>query len=511
MLAISVLAYPYAVSLSTPAVGLYHDDGIYLITAKAIASGDGYRLMNLPGEPAQTKYPPMFAFVLALVLRVTPEFPANTFWLKVVPLFFALIWLYLSYHLLRAMGLASVIAAACVFAVASSPAIIFLSTSLLSETLFAALAMGTILFLERTHKNDSFNWTSVAIAAGLAVAVVNTRMIGLSLIVAIPLWLWLCQRKKWAVWFSVLAGVLVTPWIWWVATHRGVGYYTVAPYTNWHIFSPNVAPTLYQKFQVVLGNMLMSGNSASMLWRAPDAAVPFMALLFGGVLAVGGLICIRQRSLLSCFVLTYVGIAICWVWPPYRFLAVILPVLLWIALQVLPAKILTSGARGVAFGIVLLSVPMLTESYRSAYHASQHGVFSFGMVEAEPWSDVQNVTEWVRNNTPPSCLIVANLDPLYHLYTGRKALRGFEANPFGLFYASPLATPPTGIRWQTDLVAPENQPLVVVRSPDPNFAESPHVDAEIEARIRSGQLHLVYESGKFQVFRPHLDGERISP
>src|SRR5262245_4383276 len=37
--------------------GVFHDDAIYVISAKALADGRGYRLINLPGAPPQTKYP----------------------------------------------------------------------------------------------------------------------------------------------------------------------------------------------------------------------------------------------------------------------------------------------------------------------------------------------------------------------------------------------------------------------------------------------------------------------
>ena len=36
-------------------LGLFHDDGIYAVAAKALADGDGYRIISLPGDPAQTK------------------------------------------------------------------------------------------------------------------------------------------------------------------------------------------------------------------------------------------------------------------------------------------------------------------------------------------------------------------------------------------------------------------------------------------------------------------------
>src|SRR5258708_39392465 len=57
--------------------GVYHDDGIYISTAKALADGRGYRLINLPVAPFQTKYPILYPAVLAIIWRLWPAFPDN--------------------------------------------------------------------------------------------------------------------------------------------------------------------------------------------------------------------------------------------------------------------------------------------------------------------------------------------------------------------------------------------------------------------------------------------------
>ena len=54
---------------------VYHDDGIYVSTAKALASGDG--LINLPDEPFQTKYTPVYPGMLAVIWKFWPSFPDN--------------------------------------------------------------------------------------------------------------------------------------------------------------------------------------------------------------------------------------------------------------------------------------------------------------------------------------------------------------------------------------------------------------------------------------------------
>ena len=43
-----------------PHLGFYHDDSIYWVSGRSLAMGDGYRIQSLPGEPYQTKYPPLY-------------------------------------------------------------------------------------------------------------------------------------------------------------------------------------------------------------------------------------------------------------------------------------------------------------------------------------------------------------------------------------------------------------------------------------------------------------------
>ena len=57
--------------------GQYHDDAIYLVTARALAEGRGFKIISLPGEPAQTKYPIGFPLMHALVWKLFPNFPDN--------------------------------------------------------------------------------------------------------------------------------------------------------------------------------------------------------------------------------------------------------------------------------------------------------------------------------------------------------------------------------------------------------------------------------------------------
>ena len=67
------LIWPYAALFRAPASGSYHDDGVYLVTARALAEGEGYRIISLPDEPVQTKYPVLFPFLLSLIWRAAEK------------------------------------------------------------------------------------------------------------------------------------------------------------------------------------------------------------------------------------------------------------------------------------------------------------------------------------------------------------------------------------------------------------------------------------------------------
>src|ERR1700736_4549327 len=61
------LAYSWR---TMPQLGFYHDDTINWVSAKSLAEGHGYRIPSLPQQPFQTKSPPVFPALLALVWKI---------------------------------------------------------------------------------------------------------------------------------------------------------------------------------------------------------------------------------------------------------------------------------------------------------------------------------------------------------------------------------------------------------------------------------------------------------
>src|SRR5262252_8294571 len=60
-----------------PNFGRLHDDGILFVSAKGLATGQGYRILSLPEPPYDTKFPPLFPLYASAIWRINPSFPEN--------------------------------------------------------------------------------------------------------------------------------------------------------------------------------------------------------------------------------------------------------------------------------------------------------------------------------------------------------------------------------------------------------------------------------------------------
>src|SRR5712692_1663699 len=156
LLGIVLLSLPTLVFIcwnrDVPHFGVLEDDGIYFISAKTFVTGSGYRILSLPGEPYQTKYPPLYPLYLSLAWRANPSFPAN------LTLAVMLSWLALPAVLLltlawlRRHGVGERSAWIVVALLALNPYVLFFVSNLGSELFFTALLFAAILTAERTER-----------------------------------------------------------------------------------------------------------------------------------------------------------------------------------------------------------------------------------------------------------------------------------------------------------------------------------------------------------------------
>src|SRR5579862_4805320 len=119
------------ISRDMPHFGHLHDDSIYFVCAKSLATGAGYRILSLPGRPYQTKYPPLLPALLSIVWRINPHFPEN---LRLAMLaMWALLPVYLlaSARWFRAAGFSAAGSALLCGLIALSPSLMFYSMTVM--------------------------------------------------------------------------------------------------------------------------------------------------------------------------------------------------------------------------------------------------------------------------------------------------------------------------------------------------------------------------------------------
>lgn len=408
-------------------VGVYYDDGIYLILGKALATGEGYRYLNLPGHPAATHYPPGYPALLALLWKVAPSFPENVALFKLanaVLLSLAAAALFLFAR--RELALGPVAAATAIVLGCLTVPVLAVTVVLFSEPLFLAMLGLALPACERALRAGRPR--AVVVAALLAGATTLVRTLGLPLVAALVAGLLLRGRRRAAALAAAVAAAVLLPWHIWTAVHAGE--------------LPSVIAGSYGSYTATFAQAVRS-NGVGYVGRVVshnvrDLARPVGAVFAPGsgvavrsvvvvaalaVLGVGAALLARRAPVTAFFLLGYGAIVVAWPYAPDRFLWGVWPlVLLTLAVGA------TSGERRSSGGTT-----GLVRAARVALTAAS-AVLLLGLVRynargyRERWWDVAQrasarqllpLVTWTTHNTQPDDVLASNGDPLVHLYTGR--------------------------------------------------------------------------------------------
>jgi hypothetical protein len=211
-LAIVLLAVAvYVASIDTTAA--WDDSLVYLIGAKSLAEGHGYRLLNLPGAPPLRTFPPAFPAALSILWRLWPAYPANLPLLKSVGVIAAAAFVLMAVSILwtsdRERGLAVVAAAMVLF---HSDVLQLAGSTVFSDLPFAALTTGVLLLLDRelAVSPDRLSLRALGLAVLAAVGILTRALGVVPWVVSVAYLAW---RRAWrrAALVAVL-GVLACSW-----------------------------------------------------------------------------------------------------------------------------------------------------------------------------------------------------------------------------------------------------------------------------------------------------------
>jgi len=426
--------------------GFLTDDGLYVTTAKALASGEGYRIISLPYEPAATTFPPFYPFLLSLIWRFNPNFPSNLNAMAFVSGIATLILLAMTWqYFVKQRYATSWQAFLIVVLVAVNWRTVIYATGIYSEMTYTALSVIALYLAEGLEKSRKSRISGLLLGLVLGLAFL-TRTAGVTLLVAIAAY-FLIRKKIRSVLLPLAIGALcVVGWFVWCYLNRttftGVN---VAYYTNYLQHFRNVlldiqANTHESMAMTVLG--VLWGN----FLMAVVVSVPVLCLgldynwvfYLGFVLMFIASGFIRDVSRrwrpLHVYIICYLGLHIAWL--PFvsydRYLSPILPfVLLWFVRELetmasLARRTLGSEGRVInrasaaVIGLAVIAMASATiYSYGSTLYFSVASA-SFNK-EVKPSTDDAEAIEWIKANTDPSNVVVCARDTMYYLYTGRHA------------------------------------------------------------------------------------------
>jgi hypothetical protein len=427
---VALAAFGVASSIATPyPVGIFHDDGVYLILAKALAAGDGYRYLHLPGAPLATHYPPIYPVLLAVLWKLAPDFPRNISLLLLVNA--ALLgWLAMSLDRFgyRRLGWPRWTAVVTALVGTLSLPMLFLSSLVMSEVLFLALAIPLLLASESAVEAEQPRAAADVLLGASAGALVLVRAHAVALPLAMMVWL-VC-RRRWAraTRYAGAALVVLIPWQLWVALHDSALPATLhgsyGSYLGWFTDGLSQGGLTFVWHTVRTNLLEVAALVADRVAPWPAGWTRILPLMVWLILAGWGAVRLRPRAPVTLlFLVFYLGATLVWPYAPWRFVWAIWPLLVLLLVEgcfaiAQPARGMGASAwRGVAFATIALMVIGVARA-------------EVGVWRDRAWQtpvraaagQIGPIVRWAANETSPNDLLVADDEPLVYLMTGRRAL-----------------------------------------------------------------------------------------
>jgi len=423
---------------------IHNDDSRYAVLATSLATGRGYRLVNLPEAPAETAYPPFYPLFLALIRLLLPHSFAA---LKTGSVLLTLaVLLLLALELRHARkGLAWIV----LLLFALHPQVVLFATMALSEPLFLLLILLAFRRIRLYFAGRPLQWFPLITASVVIALAYLTRFVGIVLIPTTFLYGCLQRKGRQALVLIAAAVILCLPWT--IRNHGLTGHLFLpeqeevwasgrvessqdaslrpdATLTGrFRLFENNAVTYLTELIPTTVGRVL----SSSWLERVAESGrmkgiLTLLRLSVPGLILLG--ITSRWRAsrtvdLPEILSLLYVPGIMLW---PYvqqgRFLYPVLPFLLlyfYVGVDAVAAPIVgrlfknrakAAVAAALAAITLILLIPNLREDIRRA------------------WTDpiarytprIAPAGVWLAQHTPANAVVMAEYPSWLYLYSGRR-------------------------------------------------------------------------------------------
>jgi hypothetical protein len=419
-----------------PHFGVLQDDGMYLIDGKALAEGAGYRILSLPAQPHDTRYPPLYPLYLSLAWRAAPSYPATLAVAVMLSWLCLPVVLLLGYWWCVGQRFSVPITWLTLGLFALNPYVLFFVSNLGSEMMFMVFLFGAMLVAERN------GWRGALLAGLLAGAAYLTRTSGIALLPAAIAYY--CSQKEARRALSFTLGMLpaVAGWAVWSRLHAAPGHDVVTLcYTNYlgyyftnvgwdnigHVLVRNTGALLEAIGSLVFPQMMDGWLAKAILWP--------LALMT----IVGCVRMVRQgyARLYALFALVSAGMLLAWHYQPnQRFILPLAPLLLagfCYAMVELVAWV-QQPDRGLAVrGLAMVWALVLTGGLVLQICMDVGVVPQLARNDRTNARAYQAMYAWIARNLPADANILWQDDTALYLATGRHSVsyvvapRVFEA------------------------------------------------------------------------------------
>ncbi len=391
----------WIIALATPRnfpTGIFGDDARYVVLAKSLRLEGRYRLLAIPGEPAETMYPPGFPALLALAWSPAASDAVNLDRLRWVNL--ALVGPLagaVAVAGVEVFGLGTAVSAALAVGAVLAPAVMAFWTLPLSEPLWLILIVVGLTLQARGRS-----------MAGvlLLVLAAYVRTVALAFLVGALLLRWRRAGGRRAAAEAAVAAAALAPWLAWTAAHAhdvpSALHGLYGSYAQWYLASLAADPVTVL-FRVPLENAWL------FLVAVGDAVTGFLptgALVAVALGAVVAWAVWRSRSTAAAAVAglgCYTLVVLLWPYPPRRFVGAVWP----LALLAAAAAVRGFGARAVwAVAGVSLLVGAVGFARGAGVGEGRRGEGSAALIAA------------IRPLLPPGSVLASSNPLFYYLVLG---------------------------------------------------------------------------------------------
>lgn len=421
---------------SMPQLGAYHDDAVLWLSAQSLAEGHGYRIPQLPENPAQTKYPPLYPALLSLVWRLGSKFPENLPLLTLMQWLFVPLYLYAAWLYFRKCGFRSRGCFGLTTILAICPMTILFAVAPLTELAFSTVLLTLMLLLENVsnrNREQVAETGQVLLAGVIAAGAFLIRTNGVLIALSAPLLLILQRRLRSAIAFLCPLVLAIAGWQLWclqnmvAAKSDIVSYYTsYLGFYNRTFSWPDLPHRLWVNFTSIVEAL----GQLAFFNVHPTYGVRVLEWLLT-VIAISGVVTLFRNGHrhYPVFAALFVGLLTIWQYPSdTRFVFPLFPLYLaGLATklhEVVQLGIVTWRDKGGADRVVAVVMVSLIMCFAvGSVGAAVHGI-AFVLPEyfrdrEKQRAEMLPAYRWIRNQTAPEARFSAYDDTLLYLNTQR--------------------------------------------------------------------------------------------